>query len=269
MYAPNGQFIKHSYTFYQNGTFLVSDDSGNSFGWRGITGLPSGTTATSVKANTTASYVDYVTSNGGNVISNVTVSFKVRYQFCQPAGLKIAIGGTADWGAGKSGNLAFTFSKPATLMGLQRAFFGNRSGVALGFDWSDSAAFQPNWNLSNSSLSWRVQSGKFVIDPYTVGTSTVGAATQMDDQKKSFVNINGLDWVWYCDGSNLGWRTSPDGSTWSSFVNTRACGGGSNFGISMDAAHDMGYAWMAPSPRTIPRSQSRRPATGTSSRSSR
>jgi hypothetical protein len=244
MYAPNGQFIKHSYTFYQNGTFLVSDDSGNRFGWRGITGLPSGTTATSVKANTTASYVDYVTSSNGNVVSNVTVSFEVRHQFCQPAGLKIAIGGTADWGAGKSGNLAFTFSKPATLMGLHRAFFGNRSGVALGFDWSDSAAFQPLWTPDNSSLSWKVPSGKFVIDPYTVGTSTVGAATQMDEQKKSFVNISGLDWVWYCDGTNLGWRTSSDGSTWSSFVNTRACGGGSNFGVSMDSSHDMGYAWM-------------------------
>jgi hypothetical protein len=52
----------------------------------------------------------------------------------------------------------------------------------------------------------------------TVGTSTSTNPTVFPFQKKCFY-ANGRWWVFYYDGSNFGWRTSVDGSTWSDFTN--------------------------------------------------
>ena len=52
-------------------------------------------------------------------------------------------------------------------------------------------------------------------DPSTVGTSTSSAAVAYHFQRKCF-HANGRFWVFYFDGSNLVYRTSTDGETWSS-----------------------------------------------------
>jgi hypothetical protein len=51
----------------------------------------------------------------------------------------------------------------------------------------------------------------------TVGTSTSTIPVIYGFQKKCFY-ANGRWWVFYYDGSNFGWRTSTDGTTWSSFT---------------------------------------------------
>jgi hypothetical protein len=49
--------------------------------------------------------------------------------------------------------------------------------------------------------------------PSVVGTSTSGTATDHSLQRKSFY-ANGRFWVFYSDGTNMVYRTSTDGSTW-------------------------------------------------------
>lgn len=59
-------------------------------------------------------------------------------------------------------------------------------------------------------------------DPSTIGTSTTTSATAYAFGRKTFYAASRY-WAFYCDGSNVGWRSSADGSTWSSF-NTIAAG---------------------------------------------
>src|SRR5439155_12530304 len=42
MAEPSSSYIKHTYTFYPNGTFSSRDDQGNNFTIRPLLGLPSG-----------------------------------------------------------------------------------------------------------------------------------------------------------------------------------------------------------------------------------
>src|SRR5207249_9990470 len=141
MGEPSSSSIKHTYTFYANGTFLASDDQGNSFSINGLGGLPR-TAATTMRGNSTLALQNYLWLVGRQTIANVTVSYSVRRQFCQPAGLEIAISGQADWMLAKAGLLSMRFSKPPTELDAHRAWFGrNDSRVQLGFDWGDSLQY--------------------------------------------------------------------------------------------------------------------------------
>ncbi len=68
---------------------------------------------------------------------------------------------------------------------------------------------------ANNDGSWET----FQQDPSsttsTIGTSTGVYSTQYPDQRKTFYT-KGLFWVFYSDGSNLVYRTSSDGLSWSS-----------------------------------------------------
>src|SRR3989442_876044 len=101
MGEPSSSYVKHSYTFYPNGTFLARDDRGNSFAIKGIGGLP-GTAITRLRGNSTSALQNYLWVLGRQTVANVTVSYSVRRQFCQPAGLEIAIAGQMDWMIGKA-----------------------------------------------------------------------------------------------------------------------------------------------------------------------
>src|SRR5438132_14175983 len=63
MGKPSSSYVKHTYTFYANGTFLAQDDSGNSFAIRGLGSLP-GTAVTTLRSNTTMPVHNYVWCGG-------------------------------------------------------------------------------------------------------------------------------------------------------------------------------------------------------------
>jgi RHS repeat-associated protein len=132
------------------------------------------TLSTSLQANSTAAFETFTQTASGVMLSSFTVSFIVRQAFCEPAGIEMAIKGTANWGAvssgATSGNLGIKFAhNPVSLKG-DTAVFGNNTGVALEFDWSNSSSYHPQYSSPNNELTWNVGSS-FAIDPITIGTT--------------------------------------------------------------------------------------------------
>src|SRR5438132_1953862 len=127
--------IMHTYTFYVNGTFVAQDDRGNSFTVKRLQGLPSGAVATTLRANSTAAIQNYLSTQGSQTVANVSVSYSIRHQFCQPAGLKITIHGQANWGSAKSGSLSLLFNRASIRLVSTRAWSGHKSSAWLGSDW--------------------------------------------------------------------------------------------------------------------------------------
>jgi len=84
------------------------------------------------------------------------------------------------------------------------------------------------------------------IDPSTVGTSTAISATSYPFQRKSFY-ANGRFWVFWSDGTNMVYKTSTDGSTWSSATTVRACTSGQYFSVWFDGTY-LHYAYAYASP---------------------
>jgi len=105
----------------------------------------------------------------------------------------------------------------------------------VGFDWKDMesiATFFPSTNTITANVS-----GNFIIDPSTVDdTLTINTATQYPYQRKSFY-ANSRYWVFYSDGTNMVYKTSTDGSTWSSATSVRACTSGDKFSIWFDGTY--------------------------------
>src|SRR3989449_6294199 len=140
MGEPSSSFIKQTYTFYPNGTFSARDDRGNNFTIRPLLGLPSGMTLTSFRANSTYAEENYLVAPGPNAIANVTVTYAVRHQFCEPAGLRMEIKGNANWGGETGattttphGALSLRFSRVPTFARGDRVWFGkSSSGRRLG-----------------------------------------------------------------------------------------------------------------------------------------
>jgi hypothetical protein len=74
-----------------------------------------------------------------------------------------------------------------------------------------------------------------------VGDTTTNYATSYNFQRKGFY-AEGLYWVFYCNGSDLVYKTSSDGSTWSSLTLIREnVTGGFQFSIAYNGTV-MGYA---------------------------
>jgi len=69
-----------------------------------------------------------------------------------------------------------------------------------------------------------------------VGTSTASSATYYPSQRKSFY-ANGRFWVFYFDGTNMVYRTSTDGSTWTSATTVKAVTAGNQFSIWFDGTY--------------------------------
>src|SRR2546428_11976787 len=95
-----------------------------------------------------------------------------------------------------------------------RALFGNKSGIQIGFDWNDSRSFSPAFDSSKRSVSWQV-GGTFDIDPTTIATSNTQQTFEYSDNKNEPCYANGRYWVFYGDFTNWGWVTSKDGISWS------------------------------------------------------
>jgi hypothetical protein len=78
--------------------------------------------------------------------------------------------------------------------------------------------------------------GPVAPPPSTVGTSTWGMATAYSYQRKTFY-ANGRYWVFYTDGTNLVYKTSLDGITWSDATIVRVCAYGEYFSIWFDGTY--------------------------------
>lgn len=97
-------------------------------------------------------------------------------------------------------------------------------GFSVVFDWSDVLTI-PNLQISHGILNnkfWfrlrrdNVPQGAHVeIDPSIMGTSTADTATSFPQQRKGFYATTRY-WVAYSNGTHIIYKTSLDGSTWSS-----------------------------------------------------
>jgi RHS repeat-associated protein len=213
MGKASGAAITQIYRLFSNGTFLASDSAGNSFGFGPLSGLPSGTVS-SLKANSTSAFQNYLLEADGHVLTNVTISYTTHYQSCQPSGLTIVIAGSVNWSPSDTGSISLSFSSAPISVASDQAYFGNKSGIQFGFNWNDSASFNPSLSQSNSVLTWNVGQ-TFKIDPTTVTSESTVAAIRDSDQRKEFFAA-GLFWLFYYTGSNESYRTSTSGITWSS-----------------------------------------------------
>ncbi len=211
---PLGPIVAQTYTVWRNGTFSVSDDSSNSFTFGPLAGFPATQTSTTLIGNSTTAVENILGLSLQGVVENITTSYSVRHQSCQPAGLKITISGYVDWQGG-SGELSLPFESKPTSVDQYRAYFGNNSGVALGFDWSDSAAFGPSFAPETNSLSWSV-GDTFYVDPVTVTTTSNFNGVAFGNQGRVFQAL-GRFWAFFGSGTAAAYfASSSDGVTWTS-----------------------------------------------------
>ena len=99
------------------------------------------------------------------------------------------------------------------------------------------------YSLAVVKVDFTVNDGQ--LDPSLVGTSSSSTATSYPFQRKSFY-ANGRFWVFYSDGTNMVYRTSTDGSTWSSATTVRAASSGYTFSIWFDGTY-LHYAYASAS----------------------
>ena len=231
MFKTSGSFIQQNYTVNSNGTMSVDDGFGNHFALN-ILGVhaQNGTLSTTFLSNASYAILNYLVSSGGKQQSNVSIVFASTNQFCKPSGIEITITGNENWGPSNSGTIAFAFNTIPTSVINNTAWFDTAksnvqqnssspvSPVSLGFDWNGSSNLNPVYNNVTNSLSYLVGTN-FTIDPTVIGTSTTSHATN-DDYSDHVCQANGLYWFYYGDASNAPvYRTSSNGSTWSSTQN--------------------------------------------------
>jgi hypothetical protein len=118
----------------------------------------------------------------------------------------------------------------------------------LTFDWSDVAAISNLAitygvkNVSGVDVFWfrlqrdSVSAGAHVsLDPAIIGTSTITTATQNPNQRKTFYASSRF-WSFYSNGTDMVYRTSTDGSSWSSETSVRAVSAGFKFSVCYDGS---------------------------------
>ena len=215
MGSPQGTYISQSFVLSNNGTFSVSDDHGNSFSLNVPVAATGASTSTTTVGNSTMAIQETRVTTGLASMADVKFTFSVYKQFCQPAGVRLEITGTENWGPSAQGVLKIAFNHPAVSFSKYRAWFGNTSGVELGIDWSDSKALSPVFNATSSSLAYRVGQS-FSIDPVTVGSTTNLYFSFEDPYQGTTFRAAGRYWAFYYDGSHRGFVSSTDGLSWSS-----------------------------------------------------
>jgi len=140
-----------------------------------------------------------------------------------------------------------------------RVTFGNdQDNEWITFDWAD--VYQSFGNITQTSYEDAANGKKaniyfnigivnagqtITVDPSIVGTSITKFATSYPFQRKTFY-ANGRFWVFYSNGTNMVYRTSTDGVTWSDATAIRACSNGLYFSIWFDGTY-LHYAYASTS----------------------
>ena len=105
----------------------------------------------------------------------------------------------------------------------------------VGFDWSDVKGITWSFDNEKNILTFNVTEN-FSIDPSVVGTSSTEYATSHPFQRKSFY-ANGRFWVFYSDGTDMVYRTSTDGTSWTDATTVASASAGSYFSIWFDGTY--------------------------------
>jgi len=98
----------------------------------------------------------------------------------------------------------------------------------LTYDWNDAISVS-NYDHVEEKLSLSLERN-FYIDPSLISTVSATSAIRESCQRKSFYG-SGRYWVFYSTGTNLVYRTSTDGETWTSETTVRASANGYYFSI--------------------------------------
>jgi len=105
-----------------------------------------------------------------------------------------------------------------------------------------------NEQMRGRSNSGLISIGKAVVTPAPIipsevlglsfpNTSTDVNVTYQGGIGRKCFYANGLFWVFYTDGTNIVYRTSEDGATWSSPTTVRVCDTGTNFSVWFDGTY--------------------------------
>ena len=120
-----------------------------------------------------------------------------------------------------------------------QVWFGNQSGVMLGFDWNDSLRYDPSFNPTTKTLSYTV-GPSFAIDPVTAASNSNDRATDVEFEQHVFY-ANSYWWLFYYDGTNYDYVSSPNGTTWSSPTIITTSGFKEDYGIAIWVSGDEVY----------------------------
>src|SRR5256712_694805 len=110
----------------------------------------------------------------------------------------------------------------------------------VGFSWCDVQGIPVYFDPNTLVLKFTLPLGAFTIDPVTIGTSSLTSATRDNAQSKVFF-CQTRYWAFYSDGGNIVWRTSTDGTSWSSATTVRAGTNGYYFSVWVDCANTKLY----------------------------
>jgi len=227
--AASTKSIEYYYTAFSNGTFIASDDQGNTLSWKGVTGLPSGAATIRLYGNSTEALQLYTVGPAAHPTANFTVAYHLRQTSpCQTGGVKVTIQGWADWPSASGGTLRIIFNGQQVSANSTGVSFGGRGGMALVFSWSDSMKAVPTAFQSQAAMvSWSVGS-TFKIDPSIVGTSSSQQAINWGNQRKLWhtTETNGTTeyWAFYFDGYEIEEVWSLNGVSWHSGYLTSTVG---------------------------------------------
>jgi hypothetical protein len=224
MGESSGTLATQTYTVSGDGRFSVSDSAGNRFTLGAPGGLPSGSLTMLLAGNSTHAEQTFEVRTGPTTDARLVVSYSIAKHGCQASGIEITLSGSAHWSTG-TGTISLPFmSVPGSVSG-DRAWFGNSSSVALGFDWSDSAAMNPTYSSTARSIFWPV-GDSFTIDPVTITTSTSSSST-MYSYQTHVCAASRRTWVFYFTGSTYDYVSSITGLTgnWSSPTSIPTSGG--------------------------------------------
>src|SRR3989454_621195 len=165
----------------------------------------------------------------------VTASTYFIKQAETPSNMKVVILGTSN--AAVNYTLSFTNVNGATM--TQPDSCTMMLGT-VGFSWCDVQGIPVYFDPNTLVLKFTLPLGAFTIDPVTIGTSSLTSATRNNTQSKVFF-CQTRYWAFYSDGGNIVWRTSTDGTSWSSAATVRAGTNGYYFSEWFDCANTKLY----------------------------
>jgi hypothetical protein len=235
----------------------VSKSSNLGSSWATYTGANYSFAGYAVVSDTDYLEIDY--------IANVTAKKATQYAYLR---IDDSTLGTSDQTRSQEWALAGVKTLDATDVSptgatLNGRICGTETMTIRGFDWGTQSSYYPYWwteegtfppgtfshsltNLdSNTTYYFRAKAYNSTIgwiygselSFYTgLGASTSVSATSHPFQRKSFY-ANGRFWVFYSDGSNMVYRTSTDGLTWSSATTVRAAANGYYFSVWFDGTY--------------------------------
>ena len=237
-----GPNITVTYRFYPSGTVNWFNSQGGNVSIV----IPSLASQT-VQFNSTAFWYSISRTIFGNTISATVYFFKLTTHSYPSPNMKIKVDGTSTLAATLSFSLqnvnnAQLIQDPSDPCTISYGGFA-------GFSWCDAPGII-SFNQATSLVTVSLPAGQFSIDPTTIGTSNTISATQYNFQRKVFF-CQTRYWAFYSDGSNIVWRTSTDGSSWSGTTSVTAGGSGERFSTWNDCANSKVYYAIAASTTTF------------------